>query len=246
MDLHNSHEKSNRALEKSHLSALSLDSPLLTLQRNNKGILSKQYIENAVVIFTDLTGFQNLSEQYGDTMCISIIEALFSQFDAIATRLDLMPLKTNGDQYIVVSLCDGSHLENGTISRSVSKAVNFSINARNLVSTNTLLVSSQCYLRVGIATGPVLAGFSSRLCSSFDIWGSTVNRAAMLEQFTAPNTIAICKNSFQHVRYERLRTNECTVENAETSGSPLNNMHCQTFHSTEIKTKAKFIKAYIC
>ena len=206
---------------KSTLSTASIES----LNSNDPGSISiKQKVSSAVVIFCDLSNFQRLTEKYGDMMCASVVEALFAHFDEIATSSQLTPLKTNGDQYIVVGFLTKNEVADKALHLCATNAVEFAVKARDLVSRNSLLVSMPCQLRVGIATGALISGSSNRSPAGFDIWGTTVNKAAMLEQFTAPSTIAICEN-----------THRVFVAPAGKSGIPITHSNA-TFWQQNIKT----------
>ena len=205
---------------KSTLSTASIES----LNSNDPGSISiKQKVSSAVVIFCDLSNFQRLTEKYGDMMCASVVEALFAHFDEIATSSQLTPLKTNGDQYIVVGFLTKNEVADKALHLCATNAVEFAVKARDLVSRNSLLVSMPCQLRVGIATGALISGSSNRSPAGFDIWGTTVNKAAMLEQFTAPSTIAICEN-----------THRVFVAPAGKSGIPITHSNA-TFWQQNIK-----------
>lgn len=245
MEFCNTHIRKNNTIEKRPSPASNLFSDSAIQQGRDGKTASKQYIKGAVVVFTDISGFQQLTERYGDVMCASIIESLFTQFDNVAKALGLVPLKTNGDQYILTGFCTATQSNRYTESHWVRKAVTFSITARNLVSANTLLVAAMCYLRVGIATGPILAGHSSRTFAGFDIWGGTVNLAAMLEQFTAPNTIAVCRNSFEGLQLDTSHTNCYTLNGVEAKQQRQLSTSL-TFHLKVIKTKAANVTAFVC
>lgn len=240
----------------------------------NKGVSVKHEVQCAVVIFCDLSNYQGLAKQYGDTMCTGIVETLFSQFDKTANDLALVPLKTNGDQYIAVGFCSESSFAKSCLHAAYKHeplrilqdvahcAMEFAIKARDLVSSHTLLMSSSCHLRSGIAAGALLTGYSSRVSSGFDIWGTTVNKAAMLEQFTAPNTIAICENTYHALNKNSVKSDllviegsvkQCESDNcASNSGDKklirisINQVGPLALYNTQIKVKAALLNAYIC
>lgn len=281
MDLHNTGDTEG-VVPSEHNSPAFCSYYAFTFQENKNGESGesnaprlKHKVHNAVVIFCDLSNYQCLAEQYGDMMCTGIVEALFSQFDNIASEFQLIPLKTNGDQYIAVGFCCNNSLvepslyyayqdEPGITFKEVANhAIEFAMKTRDQVSSNTLLVSTSCQLRVGIASGALLMGFSSRISVGFDIWGSTVNKAAMLEQFTAPNTIAICDTT-----YHMLSTSSVKASNPVTEGSAyltentpalhekdrkaanccdplLKNMSLHRCYHTQIKVKNDSLNAYI-
>ena len=246
---------------KSTLSTASIES----LNSNDPGSISiKQKVSSAVVIFCDLSNFQRLTEKYGDMMCASVVEALFAHFDEIATSSQLTPLKTNGDQYIVVGFLTKNEVADKALHLCATNAVEFAVKARDLVSRNSLLVSMPCQLRVGIATGALISGSSNRSPAGFDIWGTTVNKAAMLEQFTAPSTIAICENTHRvfvapagksgipithsNATFWQQNIKALPSDNKQTDES-VPASHCikaLRFYKTLIQTKSTFLNAYIC
>lgn len=158
----------------------------------------KHTINHSVVIFIDMSGYQQLNHILGDENCILIIEALFRQLDTLVSALSLKPVKTNGDQYIVISETDKQIVKEAkqhsptSIEISTMHALHFATSAHNIVQTNKTLRKHNCGLRIGIASGPVIAGYPNRHMGGYDIWGLTVNLAAMLEQSTPKNTTAVC------------------------------------------------------
>jgi len=220
-----------------------------TLETKSSAAGLKSCIKNAVVIFCDLSGFQQLSVRYGDITCARLVDSLFSEFDVLAADLHLSPLKTNGDQYIAVSFSGEHSSTTHSLLNTLVNAIEFAFRARELVNSNDLLASSSSQLRVGIATGSLLAGQSSRPLAGFDIWGTTVNRAAMLEQYTAPNTIAICEKSYSLVKRQIIHrssasaNNTCSFNTYFTCGS---NINANTELSTREHDKRKLSESKMC
>ena len=165
MDLHKTLGSYNLALDAHRHPTPAPCSQISTkpLVKQNKSVSAKHTVKAAVVIFCDLSKFQQFTAQYGDITCSSIVESLFTQFDGIASPLQLTPLKTNGDQYIAVSFCADDTSSTTSLSRCVRNTIEFALKARNLVSSNPVLFSSSCQLRVGIATGSVVFAIQS-LC----------------------------------------------------------------------------------
>lgn len=167
-------------------------------QHKRQSQRQKRTINHSVVIFIDISGYQQLNHILGDENCIVTMEALFRQLDTLVKALSLKPIKTNGDQYIVISEADNqaikeakqnnvTHVEINTL-----HALHFAASAHDIVRNNKTLRKHNCGLRIGIASGPILAGYPNRHMGGYDIWGLTVNLAAMLEQSTPINTTAVC------------------------------------------------------
>ena len=183
--------------------------------------VTKQRVENTVVIFADLSGFQQFAADNGD-------QYIAVGFSARPKHILPRSFNTNIHQRASLkeSLCR-------SVREAVSSAFHFACKARDEVNSHPLLVSSSCYLRVGIATGSVIAGRSSRRLGNFDIWGATVNRAAMLEQFTAPNTIAMCDRSG-------------SLLISPEHNRPLLHGNHLLLYPKYLKTKAEGILAHVC
>lgn len=161
----------------------------------------KHIINHAVVIFVDMSGYQQLNHALGDENCILIIEALFRQLDTLVKALSLKPIKTNGDQYIVISETDKQLSKEAkqhnptSVEISTLHALHFATCAHDIVRNNKTLRKHNSGLRIGIASGPVVAGYPNRHMGGYDIWGLTVNLAAMLEKSTPKNTTAVCSKT---------------------------------------------------
>ncbi|WP_412726719.1 adenylate/guanylate cyclase domain-containing protein [Alteromonas sp. D210916BOD_24] len=162
----------------------------------------KRKMHNATVIFTDLSGFQRLVLALGDNKSAALIDTIFKLFDTLALEHSLTPLKTNGDQYILYSASDSvSHQTLPNHSQSplplaVAKSIAFACAANTVIKHHPVLIKQRCGLRTGIASGNVISGRSLRQCGAYDIWGETVNCAAMLEHYTHNNSVALCPTSF--------------------------------------------------
>jgi len=146
--------------------------------------IADQY-ENASVIFADLTGFTTLTTALGPDKTVALLDDLFTRFDALAEQYNVEKIKTIGDAYMAVAgipTPDGNHGKNIThmaigflrVARTVSKAHGVDFN-----------------LRIGIASGPVMAGIIGKTKFSYDVWGETVNRAARLEPQGQPGSILV-------------------------------------------------------
>ncbi len=141
--------------------------------------------ENASVIFADLTGFTPITTSIGPAKTVALLDDLFSKFDALANQYNVEKIKTIGDAYMAVAgvpTTDPDHAKNITqmakgflqAAKTVSSAHNVSFN-----------------LRIGIASGPVMAGIIGKSKFSYDVWGETVNLAARLEPQGKPGSILV-------------------------------------------------------
>lgn len=160
-------------------------------------IQTESTLKNCVVIFADLSGFQDLTLAFGDKRTFSIMTHLFSLFDAAAARYGVRTIKTNGDQHIsichqnVINNADTSHLSN------TQRVFLYALAIHHITQRHPLLRSLGFGLRIGVARGDVLVSHPSYTADYSDIWGNTVNQAAMLERYTTPFSTAFNENA-QH------------------------------------------------
>jgi class 3 adenylate cyclase len=157
-------------------------------------------LEDVSVIFCDLRGFTVWSAKNNPKRVVQVLDELFSRFDEIAKSLCLDKIKTIGDAYMACS---------NLTARSDSGAVDaleFGLQAIKTVSQMSGDFDSkdaQINLRVGIATGSVVAGVIGQTKPSYDIWGETVNLASRLESSGASGTVHFCERTFHLIRSNR-------------------------------------------
>ena len=190
---------------------------------------AKRKTHNSTVIFTDLSGFQRLVLALGDNKSAALIDTIFKHFDTLALECSLTPLKTNGDQYILYSAPENyaqqilPNRSQSSLRIAVTRSIAFACAANKVIKNHPVLVEHHCELRTGIASGNVVSGRSHRRSGVYDLWGETVNCAAMLEHYTQNNSIALCPTSFDVI-------------------SPSLKHH---FVSTRLKTKITEMKAFV-
>ena len=154
------------------------------LKQDPDKTIADQY-ESASVLFADLTGFTALTNSLGPTKTVAVLDDLFTRMDALAKKHNVEKIKTIGDAYMAVAgipLPDADHRQNIThMARDFLQMVE-TVNHAHNVSFN---------LRIGIASGPVMAGIIGKSKYAYDVWGETVNRAARIEPRGKPGTILV-------------------------------------------------------
>ncbi|HND88377.1 MAG TPA: adenylate/guanylate cyclase domain-containing protein [Saprospiraceae bacterium] len=152
--------------------------------------------QSATVLFTDFVNFTKLSAQLTPEQIIDELNECFLAFDEICERHGLEKIKTIGDAYMCAG---GLPLPNAT---HPADAVRAAIEMRDWLQQRQqdnpqALLSS---MRIGIHTGPVVAGVIGKNKFAFDIWGDAVNLAARLEEHGAAGKINISKATAEAVR----------------------------------------------
>ena len=139
--------------------------------------------EAVSVLFCDLCGFTPLTSRLPPDDLITLLDDLFSAFDAEAARLGVEKIKTIGDAYMVVAGLPERRADHAFAVASLALAMHRAV---TLVAERT---GHDLTVRIGIATGPVTAGVIGRSKFAYDVWGDTVNRAARLESAGEPGGI---------------------------------------------------------
>jgi class 3 adenylate cyclase len=149
--------------------------------------------DDITVCFTDFVGFTLASEGLPPAALVAALHKYFTAFDEIVGRYGLEKLKTIGDSYMFVS---------GLPNRSPSHAVDAVMAALEIAD---YVVSQEDIppgwkIRIGIHSGPVVAGVVGVRKFAFDIWGETVNFASRFESSGVPNRVNISAQTFKLVR----------------------------------------------
>ena len=150
---------------------------------------ARQY-DHVSVLFTDFVNFTGISEVLSPTELVSEIHKHFTAFDAITDKHGLEKIKTIGDAYLAVC---GLPLEMPDHATRVADAA---LEIREyLVQTESIF-----QIRIGIHSGPVVAGIVGVKKYAYDIWGDTVNTAARMEQNSEPGKINISGTTYNLIK----------------------------------------------
>ena len=142
-------------------------------------------LAEASVLFSDLVGFTELSQQLGAARTVALLDQIVTEFDRLAARHGVEKIKTIGDGYMAVtgvSLPQDDHL---------SRLARMALGLPALVERLSTAHGVDLRVRIGIAIGPVMAGIIGTDKFSYDVWGETVNLASRLESHGLPGEIQV-------------------------------------------------------
>jgi adenylate cyclase len=157
--------------------------------KSTGGAVAKQY-NNVSVLFTDFVNFTGISENLTPIELVSEIHHNFTIFDNIIEKHGLEKIKTIGDAYLAVCglpIDNPLHAEN---------TINAAIEIRDYLATH----KGKFQIRIGIHSGPVIAGIVGVKKYAYDIWGDTVNTAARMEQNSDSGKINISESTYELVK----------------------------------------------
>ncbi len=137
------------------------------------------------VLFADIVGFTRLAESMSPQQVVKILNELFSRFDASADLLKIEKIKTIGDAYMAVS---GLPEPCADHARQIAE---FAFELREAVRKYSSLTGHKIGIRIGINSGPVVAGVIGRKKFLYDLWGDTVNIASRMESHGVAGEIQV-------------------------------------------------------
>ncbi|VXB80871.1 Adenylate cyclase, class 3 [Flavobacterium sp. 9R] len=158
-------------------------------------VLAKKF-ESVTVLFTDFVGFTAYAEKLPPEKLVERVDFYFSKFDEIIEKYDLEKIKTVGDAY----MCAG-----GLPFETQDHAYKMILAAQEIIKFVSAIAKetqdqNHFQIRIGINTGPVVAGVVGTKKFAYDIWGDTVNTASRMESNSEPGKINISQNTFDLVK----------------------------------------------
>ena len=163
-----------------------------------KGYTTAKAFDEVTVLFSDIKGFTNVAEKMSAQELVKEINTYFSAFDSIIQKYGLEKIKTIGDAYIAAG---GLPEKNAaTAENVVEAAIAMHQTVEKLKQERIVTHLPYFELRIGIHTGPVVAGVVGIKKFQYDIWGDTVNLAARMEQSGVPGKINISQHTYEVVK----------------------------------------------
>lgn len=179
---------------KSDLLLLNILPEEVAKELKSRGEAEARQIDQVSVLFTDFKGFTAFSEKRTPKELVKDLHECFTQFDAIIQKYGLEKIKTIGDSYMAAG---GLPLPNDT---HASDTVMAALEIRDYIESekNRKQANNEPFfeVRIGVHTGPVVAGIVGVKKFSYDIWGDTVNTASRMESSGFPGKVNISEATY--------------------------------------------------
>lgn len=156
-----------------------------------------RFFDSATVIFIDFSGFTRLVETMEPASVIDQLDQHFTKFDDIMAAHRLEKLKTIGDAYLAVGGVPEFNRSHATDACLCALRIIDHLAKLNRQREKLHLPAWQ--VRIGINTGPVIAGVVGKHKFTYDIWGNTVNTAQRVEAAGVPGRVSIAESTWQHI-----------------------------------------------
>ncbi len=163
-----------------------------------KGVATPKHFDITSVLFTDFKGFTTIAEKLSPTELVDEIDFCFSAFDEIIHKFEIEKIKTIGDAYLCAAglpIETENHAEQLILAALEMQAFMLDTEAKRRAEGKPFF-----QMRVGIHSGPLVAGIVGKKKFAYDIWGDTVNTAARMESSGEPGMVNISGATYNLVK----------------------------------------------
>lgn len=154
------------------------------------------HFKEASILFADLVGFTQLTQSLTPEEMIGLLNEIYSNFDSLVDKYGLEKIRTIGDNYMVAS---GVPTPRADHAQALAKmALDMLKYTESLPVQNGTLIN----FRIGIDSGPLVAGVIGKKNFHYDVWGDTVNTASRMESHGLPGKIQVTKDTYRILKDE--------------------------------------------
>ena len=196
-------ENKNRENEELLLNVL--PAPIANRLRGGEQGIADGFAE-VTVAFADLVGFTAMSSEMPPANVVALLNGLFTRFDDAAHELGIEKIKTVGDAYMAVC---GMPVQ---VPDHAERMVRMAIRMVHITREHAMEHHVEMKLRVGINSGPVVAGVIGKSKYIYDLWGDTVNLASRMESGGMPDTIQVTRSVYEKLKDEFVFESRGTIE----------------------------------
>jgi len=150
------------------------------------------------VLFADIKGFTSIAEKLTPVKLVTLLDEMFGAFDNITAKYGMEKIKTIGDAYMCASGLP--QIDNENPVKSVKAALDMLHFIKEFGAANKIQNLPVFEIRIGIHTGPLVAGVVGHKKFAYDIWGDAVNLASRLEQYSEAGKLNISGETYNLIK----------------------------------------------
>jgi PAS domain S-box-containing protein len=174
-----------------------LPEPIAQRLKQEQGSIADSF-EEVSVLFADIVGFTQIASSISPTELVDLLNQIFSTFDHLADRHGLEKIKTIGDAYMVVA---GLPIPRIDHAHAIAE---MALDMQQAVTKFSDTTGAALNIRIGINTGPVVAGVIGIRKFIYDLWGDTVNIASRMESQGIPGCIQVTGVTYELLKEKYL------------------------------------------
>jgi guanylate cyclase len=166
-----------------------LPEPIANKLRNKDFNIAEEYVA-ATIMFVDMVNFTGISRGMTASAVVGMLNQVFTKFDDLTKKYGLEKIKTIGDAYMVaggVPKVRADHAE---------AIIKMALEIQGVLAEVSASIGKDIQMRIGINSGPVIAGVIGHSKFSYDLWGDTVNLASRMEQYGLPGKIQVSEATY--------------------------------------------------
>ena len=171
-----------------------LPGPVAERLKNDNETIADGFAD-VTVMFADIVNFTQIAEGLSPNQIFTMLNKIFSSFDSLAEKHGLEKIKTIGDAYMVAGGMDGDAAVN--YSESIA---DMALDMCDLLANDRSVNDVGLEIRVGIGTGPIVAGVVGKKKFIYDLWGDTVNIASRITSEGVPGMIQVDVTTYRRLR----------------------------------------------
>jgi class 3 adenylate cyclase/HAMP domain-containing protein len=163
--------------------------------KQGEGVIADTFPE-ATVLFADIVGFTDLSTHISATEVVELLSGLMSDFDRLAQEHGVEKIKTIGDAYMAVAGLPEWRPDHA------QAAVRLALDMLDAAARRKTRDGKSLQLRIGINSGPVIAGVIGIHKFAYDLWGDTVNTASRMQSHSQPGRIQVTEEAYSLLKQD--------------------------------------------
>ncbi|HEY9643344.1 MAG TPA: adenylate/guanylate cyclase domain-containing protein [Coleofasciculaceae cyanobacterium] len=190
------HRELEREQEKSERLLLNILPEAVARQLKQEHRTIAESFAEVTVLFADIVGFTRISANIPATELVTLLNQIFSTFDQLAEQHGLEKIKTIGDAYMVVG---GLPTERPDHAEAIAQ---MALDMQAAIAQFSTQQDQPFRIRIGINTGPVVAGVIGTKKFIYDLWGDTVNVASRMESQGLPDQIQVTRAAYERLHHQ--------------------------------------------
>ena len=170
------------------------DQPNIKMVQQAQSQPLAESFESATILFADIVNFTRMTNQVPPRQLVRYLNHIFSRFDQLTEKYGLEKIKTIGDAYMVAGGIPVTRADHAEAIAAMA------LDMQTVISQFELRSGTPFQLRIGINTGPVIAGVIGIKKFSYDLWGDAVNVASRMESQGEPGRIQVTESTYEILR----------------------------------------------